>query len=142
MSDTDPTLTLSTARKMIELSLARANAMNITCSIAVVDRTGTLLHFVRRDGAFSGSAELAINKAYTAQIFEKKTDELAALAKPGGMLFGIQHSHGGRVVVFGGGIPIRLDNRTIGAIGVSGGTVAEDIAIAEAGALATGHISG
>lgn len=83
----------------------------------------------------SGSAELAINKAFTAQIFDTRTDALAALAQPGAELFGIQHSHGGRVVVFGGGIPIRFAGEAIGAIGVSGGSVAEDVAIAEAGAV-------
>jgi uncharacterized protein GlcG (DUF336 family) len=80
----------------------------------------------------SGSAELAINKAFTAQIFNTRTDALAALAQPGAELFGIQHSHGDRVAVFGGGIPIRCAGKTIG---VSGGSVAEDVAIAEAGAV-------
>lgn len=82
----------------------------------------------------SGSAERAINKAFAAQILNNRTNVLAALAQPGAELFGIQHSHGGRVVVFEGGIPIRFDGQTIGAIGVSGGTVAKDIIIAEAGA--------
>jgi uncharacterized protein GlcG (DUF336 family) len=85
----------------------------------------------------AGSAELAIDKAFTAQIFNNRTDALGALAQPGAELYGIQHSHGGRVMVFGGGIPIRFEGRTIGAIGVSGGTVAEDIAIAEAGSAAS-----
>jgi len=85
----------------------------------------------------AGSAELAIDKAFTACIFNNRTDALGALAQPGAEFYGIQHSHGGRVVVFGGGIPIRYEGRTIGAIGVSGGTVAEDIAIAEAGSAAS-----
>jgi uncharacterized protein GlcG (DUF336 family) len=93
-----------------------------------------LLSFERQDGAMSGSVELAINKAFTAQIFNNATDRLSVLAQPGAELFGIQHSHNGRVVVFGGGIPIQFQGQAIGAIGVSGGTVAEDVAIAEAGA--------
>jgi uncharacterized protein GlcG (DUF336 family) len=119
---------------MIEASMTKADAIDVACSVAIVDHTGNLLHFVRQDGAFSGSVELAINKAFTAQIFNKSTDDLGALAQPGAELFGIQHSHRGRVVVFGGGIPIRFKGKAIGAIGVSGGTVAGDVAIAEAGA--------
>jgi uncharacterized protein GlcG (DUF336 family) len=119
---------------MIEASMAKADAIDVASSVAIVDHTGNLLHFVRQDGAFSGSAELAINKAFTSQIFNKSTDELGALAQPGADLFGIQHSHNGRVVVFGGGIPIQIKGRAIGAIGVSGGNVADDVAIAEAGA--------
>lgn len=126
-------ITLSTAFRMIEASIAKADAIQVACSVAIVDHTGSLLHFVRQDGAFSGSAELAINKAFTAQIFNKRTDELAALAQPGAQLFGIQHSHGGRIAIFGGGIPIRLDRHAIAAIGVSGGSVEQDVAIAEAG---------
>lgn len=136
MTKLDRRLALATAFKMIEASIAKADAIEVSCSVAIVDHTGSLLHFSRQDDAFSGSAELAINKAFTAQIFNKRTDELAALAQPGAPLFGIQHSQGGRVVIFGGGIPIRLDGHAIAAIGVSGGSVAEDVAIAEAGAAA------
>lgn len=127
-------LSLSQAREMIDRSIAAADAMNVACSIAITGPMGHLLAFVRQDTAMSGSAELAINKAFTAQIFNNRTDALAALAQPGADLFGIQHSHGGRIVVFGGGIPIRFDGQAIGAIGVSGGTVAEDVTIAAAGA--------
>jgi uncharacterized protein GlcG (DUF336 family) len=130
------TILLSDAQQMIQRSIDAARALNVPCSIAVVDSSGHLLSFVRQDGAMAGSAELAIDKAFTAHIFNNRTDTLGALAQPGAELYGIQHSHGGRVVVFGGGIPIRVEGRTIGAIGVSGGTVAEDIAIAEAGSAA------
>ncbi|WP_246332885.1 GlcG/HbpS family heme-binding protein [Aureimonas mangrovi] len=118
---------------MIERSVAAADAMNVACSIAITGPTGHLLFFVRQDAAMTGSAELAVNKAYTAQLFNNRTDALGVLSQPGAELFGIQHSHGGRIVVFGGGIPIRLHGQAIGGIGVSGGTVAEDVAIAEAG---------
>jgi uncharacterized protein GlcG (DUF336 family) len=134
MTRSDRILTLSKALRMIEASIAKADTISVACSVAIVDHTGNLLNFVRQDSAFSGSAELAINKAFTAQIFNKRTDELALLAQPGAQLFGIQHSHGGRVAVFGGGIPIRVDGHAIAAIGVSGGSVADDVAIAEAGA--------
>jgi uncharacterized protein GlcG (DUF336 family) len=128
------TLSVSHAREMIATSISRANALNVPCSIAILGLDGHLLSFERQDGAISGSVELAINKAFTAQIFNTRTDRLSDLAQPGAELFGIQHSHSGRVVVFGGGIPIQFQGQAIGAIGISGGTVAEDVAIAEAGA--------
>lgn len=137
MSTTVPAMLLSDARQMIERCIAAAGALDVVCSIAIVDASGHLLSFVRQDGAIVGSAELAIDKAFTAHIFNNRTEVLGALAQPGAELYGIQHSHGGRIVVFGGGIPIRFEGRNIGAIGVSGGTVAEDIAIAEAGSLAS-----
>jgi uncharacterized protein GlcG (DUF336 family) len=134
MNSLKPTLSASHARELIETSILKAKTLNVPCSIAVLGQDGHLLSFDRQDGAISGSVELAINKAFTAQIFNITTDRLNALAQPGAELFGIQHSHNGRVVVFGGGIPIQLQGQAIGAIGVSGGTVAEDVAIAEAGA--------
>ncbi|TIS86078.1 MAG: heme-binding protein [Mesorhizobium sp.] len=137
MSSPLATILLSDAQQMIDRSIAAARALNVVCSVAVVDSSGHLLSFVRQEGAMAGSVELAIDKAFTAHIFNNRTDALNALAQPGAELYGIQHSHGGRVVVFGGGIPIRFEGRTIGAIGVSGGTVAEDIAIAEAGSAAS-----
>jgi uncharacterized protein GlcG (DUF336 family) len=135
-----PTLSAAHAREMIETSKSKANALKVTCSIAVIGLDGHLLSFERQDGAISGSVEFAINKAFTAQIFNNGTDRLSVLAQPGGELFGIQHSHNGRVVVFGGGIPIQVHGQAIGAIGVSGGTVAEDVAIAEAGAAILGDL--
>ena len=128
-----PTLSLSEARTLIDRALAAADAMNVSCSVAITGSTGYLLAFTRQDSAMPGSVELAINKAFTAQVFNTRTDALAELAQPGAALFGIQQSHGGRAVVFGGGIPLRFHGQAIGSIGVSGGTVEEDIAIAEAG---------
>jgi uncharacterized protein GlcG (DUF336 family) len=127
------TLSPSLSREMIETSKNKANVLGIPCSIAVIGADGHLLSFERHDGAISGSVELAINKAFTAKIFNIRTDKLSTLAQPGAELFGIQHSHNGRVVAFGGGIPIQFQGGALGAIGVSGGTVAQDVAIAEAG---------
>lgn len=93
MSAPNPTILLSDARQMIERSIAAASALDVACSIAVVDSSGHLLSFVRQDGAMGGSAELAIDKAFTAQIFNNRTDALNALAQPGAELYGIQHSH-------------------------------------------------
>ena len=72
----------------------------------------------------------------TARILDKTTSLLASLAQPGKPLFGIQESNAGKVVIFGGGIPVTLDGSIVGAVGASAGTVEQDIAVAEA-AIAT-----
>lgn len=125
-------LGLTAATSIIQAAISKANALGVPCSVAIVDAGGHLVAFARQDGAMSGSAELAMNKAFTACIFNNDTAVLGRLAQPGADLYGIQHSHNGKVVVFGGGVPIHLDGIILGAVGVSGGSVSEDIAIVDA----------
>jgi len=91
---------------------------------------------VRQDGALIGSIDLAIGKAVTARIFDKRTSDLAEMAQPGAPLFGIEQSNNGKVVIFGGGLPVRIDGNIVGAVGTSAGSVEQDIAVAEAAAAA------
>jgi len=102
----------------------------------VVDAGGALIAFTRQDGALVGSIELAIGKAKTARMFDKTTDYLAHLAQPGAPLFGIGQSNGGSVVIFGGGLPVKVDDQIVGAVGTSAGSVEQDIAVAEAAVAA------
>src|SRR5215470_13514916 len=97
---------------------------------------GALIAFTPQDGALIGSIDLAIGKAVTARIFDKPTSELAALAQPGAPLFGIDQSNDGKVVIFGGGLPVRIGGNIVGAVGTSAGTVQQDIAVAEAATAA------
>ena len=94
--------------------------------------------FVRQDGALIGSIDLAIDKAVTARIFDKATSDLASLAQSGKPLFGIQESNAGKVVIFGGGIPVMFDGSIVGAVGASAGTIEQDIAVAKAALAALG----
>jgi uncharacterized protein GlcG (DUF336 family) len=126
------TLTLDDAKRMLSAAEAKAARLGLPYNIAVVDAGGHLLAFVRQDGALIGSIDLAINKAVTARIFDKSTAELARLAGPGQALFGIDQSNAGKVVIFGGGIPVTLNGSIVGAVGASAGTVEQDIAVAEA----------
>jgi uncharacterized protein GlcG (DUF336 family) len=119
---------------MLSAAEAEAASLGIAYNIAVVDAGGHLVAFSRQDGALIGSIDLAIDKAVTARIFEKSTSDLATLAQPGMPLFGIQESNAGKVVIFGGGIPITDGGEIIGAVGASAGTVQQDIAVAEAAA--------
>ena len=78
------------------------------------------------DGAYIGSYDVAVCKAYTAVAFQMSTAELGRLAAPGGPLYGIQNTNDGKIVIFGGGEPLFVDGVMIGAIGVSGGTAEQD----------------
>ncbi len=100
--------------------------------VAVVDAGGHMLAFARQDGALIGCIDLATNKARTARLFDKRTEDLNRLAQPGADLYRIELSNAGDVVVIGGGVPVVQDGVVIGAVGASAGTVAQDIAIAEA----------
>lgn len=125
-------LTLEDARRMLSAAETKSTSLGIAYNIAVVDAGGHLISFVRQDGALIGSIDLAIHKAVTARIFNKATSELASLAQSGRPLFGIQESNAGKVVIFGGGIPVMLGGAIVGAVGASAGTVEQDIAVAEA----------
>jgi uncharacterized protein GlcG (DUF336 family) len=124
---------------MLSAAEAKAASLDIPYCIAVVDACGHLVAFLRQDGALIGSIDLAIHKAATARIFDKRTSDLATLAQSGKPLFGIQESNGGKVVIFGGGIPVVLDRTIVGAAGASAGTVEQDIAVAEAAITALSH---
>jgi uncharacterized protein GlcG (DUF336 family) len=111
---------------------AEAEALKIgkPMAIAVVDAEGGLQLFTRMDGTLPVSSEIAVSKAYTAAILRMTTAEVGELAQPGKALYGIQSTHAGRIVLFGGGIPLYLNGEVTGAIGVSGGSVEEDVSVA------------
>ena len=126
------TLTLDDAKLMLSAAEAKAAEFAIAYNIAVVDAGGHLIAFVRQDDALIGSIDLAIKKAVTTRLFDKKTEYLAMLAQPGEPLFGIDQSNDGNVVIFGGGLPVIRDGQLIGAVGASAGSVEQDIAVAQA----------
>jgi len=129
-------MTLADARRVIAAAEKKAQEIGQPMNIAVVDEGGNLVSHVRMDGAWLGSIDISINKAFTARAFDISTKELAANSQSGGQFFGIHVSNGGRVMIFAGGIPLKLDGKVVGAIGVSGGLGAQDHAVAEAGAAA------
>jgi uncharacterized protein GlcG (DUF336 family) len=132
------TLTLDDAKRMLSAAEAKAKSFGIAYNIAVVDAGGHLLAFLRQDGALIGSINLAIDKAATARIFDKATSDLARMSQPGAPLYGIQETNVGKVVIFGGGIPVTLNGSIVGAVGASAGTVEQDVAVAEAAIAALG----
>lgn len=129
-------VTLADARRVIAAAEAKAAEVGQPMNIAVVDGGGNLVAHVRMDGAWLGSIDISINKAYTSRAFDIATKDLAEHSQPGGQFYGIHASNDGRVMIFAGGIPLKRDGRVVGAIGVSGGSGAQDQAVAEAGAQA------
>lgn len=125
-------LLLDDARRMVDAGLDAARRDGVAMNIAVVDAGCHLLHFARMDGAWLGSVDVAIRKARTAALFFLPSAALGEMSQPGGPLYGIEVSNGG-LISFGGGLPLTdPDGRTIGAVGVSGGTVEQDVTVAEA----------
>ena len=125
-------LTLADARRLIAAGEHKATELGIPYNIAVVDAGGALIAHARMDGAWIGSVDIAIDKAWTARAFDRATDDFAKFAQSGQPAFGIHTTNSARVVIFGGGIPIKVDGFVIGAVGASGGSVPEDLLVAQA----------
>jgi uncharacterized protein GlcG (DUF336 family) len=132
-------ITLDDARRVISAAEKKAREIGQPMNIAVVDGGGNLVSHVRMDGAWLGSIDISINKAFTARAFDISTAELAQNSQPGQQFFGIHVSNHERVMIFAGGVPLRRDGLIIGAIGVSGGNGNQDEAVALAGASAIAH---
>lgn len=129
-------IALERAEGLVAAAKSQAKRLGVAMSIAIVDEGGNLKAFARMDGAELAGVDLARDKAYTALTNSIATHELARLAVPGGPLYGIHACAGGRYVIFGGGIPLAREGRIVGAIGVSGGEVEQDVACAQAGVAA------
>ena len=129
-------MTLADARRIIAAAEKKAQEIGQPMNIAVVDEGGNLVSHVRMDGAWLGSIDISINKAFTARAFDLSTKELASNSQSGDQFFGIHASNGGRIMIFAGGIPLKLDGKVVGAVGVSGGSGVQDHAVAEAGVAA------
>jgi uncharacterized protein GlcG (DUF336 family) len=132
-------ITLDDARRVISAAEKKAREIGQPMNIAVVDGGGNLVSHVRMDGAWLGSIDISINKAFNARAFDISTAELAQNSQPGQQFFGIHVSNHERVMIFAGGVPLRSDGSIIGAIGVSGGNGNQDEAVALAGASAIAH---
>lgn len=129
-------LTLADARKVIAAAEKKAAEIKQPMNVAVVDEGGNLISHIRMDGAWLGSIDISIKKAFTSRAFDISTKDLATHSQSGGQFFGIHASNDGKVMIFAGGIPLKRDGKVVGAIGVSGGSGEQDQTVAEAGAAA------
>lgn len=125
-------ITLDQARAVVAAATEAAEEGGLAMNVAVVDAGGNLKAFERMDGAWLGSIDISIRKARTARYFDMESGAIGELSQPGGPLYNIEVSNGG-LISFPGGIPIRIDGEVVGAVGVSGSTVENDRAVAQAG---------
>jgi uncharacterized protein GlcG (DUF336 family) len=129
-------ITDAQAQAAIERAVKKAKELNTKMDIAIVDAGTNLKAFLRMDDAWIGSIDISIKKARTARYFNMNTGEIGKLSQPGGPLYNIEHSNGG-LISFPGGVPLKnAKGEIVGAIGVSGSSVENDHAVAEAGAKA------
>lgn len=129
-----PDIDLATALKAVSAAIDKSAAIDTKMDIAIVDAGANLKAFARMDEAWLGSIDIAIKKAKTARYFNFETGDVGQLSQPGGPLYNIEVSNGG-LITFPGGIPLKNSaGEVIGAIGVSGSTVENDHAVAQAGA--------
>jgi uncharacterized protein GlcG (DUF336 family) len=126
-------VTLEDARRVIAAAEKKAAEIGQPMNIAVADVGGNLVAHVRMDGAWLGSVDISIKKAWTSRAFDIPTKDLAEHSQSGGQFFGINASNNGKVMIFAGGIPLKQGGKVVGAIGVSGGSGEQDHQVAEAG---------
>ena len=127
-------MSLDAVLTIIEAAKAKSQEIQVPMVIAVVDDGGNLVAQQRMDGSLLVSITIALNKAYTAVAVKMPTHELANVSQPNQPLFGIHNAQDSRIVIFGGGFPLSdKHGKIIGGIGVSGGSVEEDMACAQKG---------
>merc|ERR1712150_379780 len=108
------------AEKVLAAAVAKSEQLGVKMNISVVDSGANLVGFLRMDGAWLGSVDIAIKKAKTATFFQMNTETIGSLSQPGGALYNIEHSNNG-LITFPGGLPLRSGTgELLGGIGVSG----------------------
>jgi glc operon protein GlcG len=139
MSDvvTTTTVSLAAAERAVRAAVERATELGVAVVVAVADAAGELKAYARMDGAPLLSVRIAQDKAWTAAAFGLPTDAWWNLVKDEPpLLHGIVKTD--RLIIFGGGLPLVVEGRVVGGIGVSGGSAEQDRAIAAAGAAVVG----
>ena len=126
-------LTSQQTRSVIGAAEAKAESMRVPVNIAVLDAAAHLKAFSRMDRARLGSIDIAMKKAATAALFQTTSEAVWEYCKPGAPAHALEHTNGG-LAPFAGGLPLfGSDGEMLGAIGVSGGAVSQDLEIAKAG---------
>lgn len=132
-----PTISLAAAERAVRAAVERATELGVAVVVAVADAAGELKAYARMDGAPLLSVRIAQDKAWTAAAFGLPTDAWWGLVKDEPpLLHGIVKTD--RLIIFAGGLPLVVEGRVVGGIGVSGASGEQDRAIAEAGAAVVG----
>ncbi len=124
---------LAKAKKLISSIEEEAVRRGMKVVISICNPEGNPVAVHSMDGAYLASFDIAMKKAYTSVALKMSTKELGELAKPGGALYGIDKADQGRIIIFGGGVPLTHNGLVIGGLGVSGGTLEQDTLLAEYG---------
>lgn len=127
-------MTLSLAKELIEKVEEKAKEMGVNAVVAVSNEAGNLVAVECMDDSYIASYDVAVNKAFTVVALKMSTMTLKPLSQPGQSLYGIQFTNNGRIVIFGGGDPLKCCDKIIGGLGVSGGTEEQDAALSAFGA--------
>jgi uncharacterized protein GlcG (DUF336 family) len=132
------TLTLDLAENCVRAGREHAATLGVAACLVVCDAAGHLKAFARMDRAWLGAIDVALRKAKTSVLFEAETQLIWEVSRPDAQAHGLESSNGG-LITFAGGIPLRTAaGELLGAIGISGGQVAQDYAIAQAAVTALG----
>lgn len=123
---TPASINLKQARYLIQRVEEEAEKIGVNAVVAVADSGGNTIAVECMDNSYIASYDIAVNKAFTCVSLKMTTKKLSTLAQPGQSLYGIQFTNNGRIVIFGGGVPLLSGDRVIGAVGVSGGTEEQD----------------
>jgi uncharacterized protein GlcG (DUF336 family) len=125
-------LSYEEARHLLDAALSKAAEINVPASVAVLDATRELVAFGRQDRAPLLTGEVAVAKAYTSASLRQPSGNLADATAPSGPFFGLAHGSSRGLVTFAGGFPLVVGDDIVGAVGASGGSLEEDVAIARA----------
>ena len=122
---------LAFAKNIADRVEAESVRANVPVAVCVIDIHGNIILKHRMNGAPTFSIDLSERKAYTSALVGLRTAELSPLVQPGQPLFPLMGLSGGRYCSMGGGAPLKSDGEMIAGVGVSGGTVDQDVAIVE-----------
>ena len=126
-------ITLALARKIIDAVKIEAEKIGVKAVVAVSDSAARIISVDSMDDAYVASYDIAVNKTFTCASLKMPTKILKHLSQPGADLYGIQNTNEGKIVIFGGGEPLFYNGECVGAVGVSGGSEAEDTYLGEVG---------
>ena len=126
-------ISLDDAKNLAKRVEDKAREMGVNAVVAIADEGGNLKLLECMDNSYLASRDIAMNKAYTSVALKMSTKKLSGLSQPGQPLYGIQHTNGGRIVIFGGGDTLEASGKILGGLGVSGGSEEQDTALAKYG---------
>lgn len=121
--------TLDLCQQMARAAEKAQKDLGVNVTMSVADPNGILRYFCRFGEAVLPSVEISQNKAYTSAVLGQTTREFGKIAQAGAEAFGINMTFP-KLVIFGGGFPLQVAGKTVGGLGISGGSVEEDEAVA------------